>query len=131
MIALALFCAAIATFFVFVTLGLERVTGALHVAQPDDAVQSMFELANQGFLLVTGLTIIPVLLIVVIGEVARIRSFLYYVAGGGAALLAIPLLSQMPQTGRIMVAEPVVWQVFATAGFAGGFVYWLLAGRNA
>jgi hypothetical protein len=24
-----------------------------------------------------------------------------------------------------------VWQVLATAGFAGGFVYWLLAGRTA
>jgi hypothetical protein len=24
-----------------------------------------------------------------------------------------------------------VWQVFATAGFVGGWVYWLLAGRNA
>jgi hypothetical protein len=131
MIALALFCAAIATFFVFVTLGLERITGALHVAQPDDAVQSMLELANQGFLLATGLTIIPVLLIVLVGEIAGIRSFLYYVAGGGAALLAIPLLSQMPQAGHIVVPEPVVWQVFATAGFAGGFVYWLLAGRNA
>jgi len=25
----------------------------------------------------------------------------------------------------------VVWQVLATGGFAGGFIYWLLAGRNA
>lgn len=26
---------------------------------------------------------------------------------------------------------PALWQVFATAGFAGGLIYWLLAGRNA
>ena len=34
---------------------------------------------------------------------------------------------------RLSVLElsPVVWQVLATAGFAGGFVYWLLAGRTA
>jgi hypothetical protein len=24
-----------------------------------------------------------------------------------------------------------LWQVFATAGFAAGFVYWLIAGRTA
>jgi hypothetical protein len=30
-----------------------------------------------------------------------------------------------------VLPDPIVWQVFATAGFAGGFVYWLIAGRNA
>ena len=25
----------------------------------------------------------------------------------------------------------LIWQVFATAGFAGGLVYWLVAGRRA
>ena len=35
------------------------------------------------------------------------------------------------QGGAIASPEALVWQVFATAGFAGGFVYWLLAGRNA
>jgi hypothetical protein len=31
----------------------------------------------------------------------------------------------------VLDLSPVVWQVLATAGFAGGFVYWLVAGRNA
>jgi hypothetical protein len=69
--------------------------------------------------------------VVFVGEIARIRSALYYVAGGGAALAAIPLLARIGQSGSFALADQIVWQVFATAGFAGGFVYWLIAGRNA
>jgi hypothetical protein len=68
---------------------------------------------------------------VVIGEVARIRSIAYYVVGGGIALAAIPLLARYGQGGTIASPDAIVWQVFATAGFAAGFVYWLIAGRNA
>ena len=64
--------------------------------------------------------------------VARIRSLIYYVVGGGLALAAVPLLARYGQGGTAMPdPDQLVWQVFATAGFAGGFVYWLLAGRNA
>jgi hypothetical protein len=91
----------------------------------------MMDLMNQGLILTTGLTIIPALLVVFVGEVARIRSALYYVAGGGAALAAIPLLARVGQSGGVVLPEQIVWQVFATAGFAGGFIYWLIAGRNA
>jgi hypothetical protein len=37
----------------------------------------------------------------------------------------------MTESGNVVIPETTVWQVFATAGFAGGFVYWLIAGRNA
>jgi len=132
-IPLALLIAAAATVFVLITLGLERITGILHqqAVADDDMVQAMFDLMNQGLVLTTGLTIIPALLVVFIGEVARIRSVLYYVAGGGLALAAVPLLARMGQVSSSVPADQIVWQVFATAGFAGGFVYWLLAGRNA
>ena len=73
----------------------------------------------------------PALLLVIIGEVARIRGALYYVIGGGAALAVVPLLARLGQPARVLELSPVVWQVLATAGFAGGFVYWLLAGRRA
>jgi len=53
------------------------------------------------------------------------------VAGGGAALAAVPLLARVQQSGAFAMPEHTVWQVFATAGFAGGLVYWLIAGRNA
>ena len=58
-------------------------------------------------------------------------SALYYVIGGGAALAVVPLLTRLGQPTTVLELSPVVWQVLATAGFAGGFVYWLLAGRNA
>ena len=124
--------AAVASCFVIVTLGL-RFTGALHVTarNGNDAIETALKLMNQGIVLTTGMTIIPALLVVLIGELASIRSATYYVAGGGAALVAIPLLAQVSQTGSFVLPEQMVWLVFATAGFAGGFIYWLLAGRTA
>ncbi len=118
--------------FIIVTLGLERVTAFLHAApiQADDPEQ-LFAIMDQSLMLIASLTLIPALLVVVIGEIARIRSWIYYVASGGLALAAIPLLARYGQSGTITSPEALVWQVFATAGFAGGFVYWLIAGRNA
>jgi hypothetical protein len=133
-IALSLVFATAASLFVLVTLGLERITGALHqqAVGNNDVVQAMLDLMNQGVLLTTGVTIIPALAVVFIGEVARIRSAIYYVVGGGLALAAVPLLARYGHGGSVIPdPDQIVWQVFATAGFAGGFVYWLLAGRNA
>jgi hypothetical protein len=118
---------------VLVTLGLERVTHAFHGQAMDeaDSVFAIFDFVGQGVILASSLTIIPALIIVLIGEVARIRSSLYYIVGGGAALAAVPLLTQFGQSAAFVLPSPAVWQVFATAGFAGGFIYWLLAGRRA
>jgi hypothetical protein len=118
---------------VLVTVGLERVTHAFHGQTMDeaDSVFAIFDFVGQGVILASGLTIIPALIIVLIGEVARIRSSLYYIVGGGAALAAVPLLTQFGQSAAFVLPSPAVWQVFATAGFAGGFIYWLLAGRRA
>jgi hypothetical protein len=132
-IAFGLLFAAAASCLVIVTLGLERITGALHVSTRggSDAFETVLELMNQGIVLTTGMTIIPALLVVLIGELTSIRSATYYIAGGGAALVAIPLLARIGETGSFVLPEQTVWLVFATAGFAGGFVYWLLAGRTA
>lgn len=131
-IPLGLLLAAAASTFVLVTLGLERVTTALHQQEPgEEMVNAMFDLVNQGLILTTGLSIVPALLVVFVGEIARIRSGLYYIVGGGAAMAAVPLLARFGETGAFAVPDQVVWQVFATAGFAGGFIYWLVAGRNA
>jgi hypothetical protein len=74
---------------------------------------------------------LPALLLVIVGEVARIRGAMYYVIGGGVALALVPLLARLGEPSTVLGLAPAVWQVLATAGFAGGFVYWLLAGRNA
>ena len=128
----ALLLAAAAVLFVLVTLGLERITAFLHVNPiGNEDAETIFAMLNHGVVLLASLTIIPTLLIVIIGEIARIRSLAYYVVGGGIALAAIPLLARYGQGGAIATPDALVWQVFATAGFAGGFVYWLIAGRNA
>lgn len=128
----ALIMAAAAALFVLVTLGLERITAFLHVNPiGDEDVETIFAVMNQGLVLAASITLVPALLMVIVGEVARIRSMAYYVVGGGIALAAIPLLARFGQSGAIASGEALVWQVFATAGFAAGFVYWLIAGRNA
>jgi hypothetical protein len=114
---------------VLLSLGQERVTQALHVRQGDgDAIGVLFYLVRDAYLLISGLSILPALLLVIVGEIAHIRSPLYYVVGGGLALAAMPLIARI---GQGEMPADVVWQVFATAGFAGGFVYWLIAGRRA
>ena len=131
-IPIALLIAASVSGFVLFTLGLERITLALQGNRSgDDVIVAMFDLTQQGLLLATGLTLIPALVVVIVGEIARIRSAIYYVAGGGLALAAMPMLARMTESGNVVIPETTVWQVFATAGFAGGFVYWLIAGRNA
>jgi hypothetical protein len=117
---------------VLVTLGQEQIVRALHQSRSEeDAIAALFTLASEAFLLTSGLTVLPALLLVIVGEVARIRSALYYVIGAGVALAAMPLVLRMGQSEPGGFTSAVALQVFATAGFAGGFVYWLIAGRRA
>ena len=140
-----------ATVFVFafvVALGVLFLLGALWVGDelralaPDDPVLA----AGSGWMgaaifavtVVPALTIVPALVAIIIGEALHIRSWMYYVLAGGAALLAVPLLARAPgdlvvAPAELMVALPSgqYMTIFAAAGFVGGFVYWLLAGRNA
>lgn len=132
LIPVAALIAGLVGMLVLVTLGLERITQATQGRwEEGDPLNKIIDLVLQGHLLVSGLTLIPALAVVIIGEVARIRTMLYYVLGGGLALVAVPLLARYGETGGIAALPSAVWQVFATAGFAGGFIYWLLAGRNA
>jgi len=128
----AFFLATVCAGFVLFTLGLERITGELHRLGPNsDGVEVSLSMLDQGLALIAGVSIIPALLVIFVGEIARIRSMVYYVAAGGLALATVPLLARAQQAGAFAMPEHTVWQVFATAGFAGGFVYWLVAGRTA
>lgn len=118
--------------FVIVTLGLERLTQYTNgFDDPDLTVQGSFELVQSMVVLIHAFTLLPAIMIVLIGEVARIRSVYYYVVGGGLAAVSAPLLARIGSTGAMEVPAVAVWQVFATGGFVAGFVYWLLAGRRA
>ncbi len=76
------------------------------------------------------LTLLPALVVIIGGEVARIRSLLYYVVGAGVAAAAMPLIAMQPTPGPAAYSAPY-FSILATAGFAGGLVYWLIAGRRA
>jgi hypothetical protein len=124
--------AAAVTAFVIVSLGQEKIVQALAGRGPDEVtLNAGVDLARLALTLFSVQTLLPALLLVIVGEVARIRGALYYVIGGGAALAVVPLVSRVAQPLTVLDLSPVVWQVLATAGFAGGFAYWLLAGRNA
>lgn len=129
---IAFLLAALTGAFVILTLGLERITAYMHgFEDPDMTIEGGFQLLAGGALLVQTLTIVPALGVVVIGEVAQIRSVYYYVIGGGLAAVSAPLIVQIGTAGALDVPAVAVWQVFATGGFISGFVYWLLAGRSA
>jgi hypothetical protein len=121
--------AAAAAGFVLFTLGLEKITHALHGTEV--GAETVVYAFDMGTLILSGLTIIPALAVVIVGEVARIRSWLYYMIGGGLALAALPLLGRINDASVAAMPDAAVWQVLATAGFVGGLTYWLIAGRNA
>jgi hypothetical protein len=128
----AFLLAAVATLFVVISLGQERVVQALSARQSDEVpVDAMMDLVGLALRFASVHTLVPALLVVVVGEVARIRSVLYYVIGGGVALAIVPLVTRLGHPMTALELSPTVWQVLAVAGFAGGLVYWLLAGRNA
>lgn len=128
----AFLLAAAMTIFVILSLGQERIVQAVTGRGPDEVtLNAGFDLVRLASSFISVQALLPALLLVIVGEVARIRGSLYYVVGGGAALALVPLMSRLSQPLTVLDLSPVVWQVLATAGFAGGFVYWLLAGRNA
>lgn len=130
-VAIAFLLATFAALFVLTTLGLETLTRAVSNIDDADLMFDAYDFYWTGALVFSGATLIPALIVVIVGEVGRIRSWLYYMIGGGVALVVIPLLARIDPTAIHQLALPSIWQVFATAGFAGGIVYWLLAGRKA
>lgn len=75
-------------------------------------------------------TVLLPLLLVIAGELARIRHVAFYVAGMGAAFALVPVMAKLGAEDGIG-SLTAIWPIFATAGFAGGLVYWLVAGRRA
>jgi hypothetical protein len=127
------FCLAAATAAVVaVTLGLEKITVAMSGKEGGaETVQAYWELVMQGGAFIAGLTMLPALAVVIVGEVARIRSWLFYMIGGGLSLGLLPLVAKAGAPYLMTMPPTALWQVLATAGFAGGLVYWLVAGRTA
>jgi hypothetical protein len=131
LVPIAFLLAATAAGFVILSLGQERIVHAMAGKDFDaDTLRSALELLRLAVAVISLEALLPSLLLIIVGEVARIRSATYYVLGGGAALALVPLLARAGGEPA-WTPFPSLWQLLATAGFAGGFVYWLLAGRNA
>jgi hypothetical protein len=126
--------AVIVALAVLLALGSMWVGEELRAAAPNDPLLRHGGAAAFGVVLFTGfvapaLTALPAFIAVVVGEVLRLRSWIYYVLAGGVSLAAIPLLAGVDGGSVIPAAEYMT--IFATAGFAGGFIYWLTAGARA
>lgn len=135
LVPIGLLLAAAVAMFVIGSLGLERFTQEMHrggdVLDAGGMLWGLFRQWGTIGRLASAVTLVPVLLLIVIGEVARLRTAMYYVLGGGLALGIIPLLAKVEAGGTFQMPATAIWQVFATGGFAAGFVYWMIAGRSA
>ena len=133
LIPFALLIAAIFAGFVLVTLGMEEITTrTAETADGDFAAFGQINAILELFWRIAGgLSVVPALLAVIVGEIGRIRSLLFYLVCGGLAIASAPLLSTFVATGSVALPDTSILQICATAGFLGGFIYWLLAGRTA
>lgn len=77
------------------------------------------------------LSLLPGLVAAIVGEVAKIRSALYYIIAGGLALIVMPLAYIVQNAPETATPSVQYLSIYATAGFAAGLVYWLIAGRKA
>ena len=129
------FAVAVALFVLF-ALGAIWVGDELRAAAPNDPMLRHGAASVFGMVLFIGtvtpaLTVLPAAIAAIAGEALRIRSWMYYVLAGGAAMAAIPVLAS-PRTDSLPpIPIGQYMTIFAAAGFVGGFVYWLLAGRGA
>jgi hypothetical protein len=77
---------------------------------------------------------VPALLLILLAEIARLRSILYYgVAGaivGLASYFGSDIELRLENTTDVAPAGNPL-QLAAAAGIIGGLAYWLIAGRNA
>ena len=97
LIPIATLLAAMAALAVFVTLGLERFTHATFGRELDpENLSKIVDWVMTGLQWASVMAVLPTLAVLFIGEVARFRSWLYYVIGGGVALASIPLLTATP-----------------------------------
>ena len=98
---IAFLLSALIALFVIVSLGQERITLALRGRGPSEAtIDAAFELFGLALQLLSVYTLVPAILLIVIGEVARIRTALYYVIGGGLTLAVVPLLAGLQSAGK-------------------------------
>jgi hypothetical protein len=86
-----------------------------------------------GFIFISGFALLPAMVVVAITEAFYIRGVLSYAVGGGLVGLAcyLGLVPFDPETLRFDGIVQRHLEIMTGAGIVAGFVYWLIAGRNA
>lgn len=134
-VAIAAVLAAIAGGGVLFLLGAEHLTRM--VAAEGDSTRDitawldLLDRAGPVLALLAKVSVLPALIVLIIGEVGRIRSLTYYLAGGAIAAAGVPLVMRLTDPAAAAAPSALLLNVMATAGIAAGLVYWLLAGRRA
>jgi len=97
----------------------------------DDSTRSV--IVAFGFIFVSGFALLPAMIMALITEAFAVRSLVFY-AVGGALVGAACYLSVVPFDPETFAFHGIVHrelEVMTGAGIVAGFVYWLVAGRNA
>jgi hypothetical protein len=79
----------------------------------------------------SGVLLLPGLLVIVVAEVLRIRSLLYYMVAGAASFVAMPFVPVVASQLPVALTNYVFLTVMAAVGVAASIVYWAIAGRYA
>ncbi len=105
------------------------------LAHGDDAL--LWNLVNLGAAISTALLaicVVPLLITALLGEAARVRSYVWYAGAAGAVAAIMPyVLRASLHTrggGDKATAEPTFVMLFFLTGVLAGSVYWLIAGRG-
>jgi hypothetical protein len=122
--------AGIAAALVLVGIAQEKITVAARDVGGEQVWGYLEPLLKLAVSLFSVQTVLLPLLLITAGEIGRIRHMAYYVAGMGITFALIPVMAKLTAEDGIG-SLTAIWPMFATAGFAGGLVYWLVAGRRA
>jgi hypothetical protein len=86
-----------------------------------------------GFIFISGFALLPAMIVVAITEAFYIRGALTYAVGGGLVGLAC-YLGLVPFDTEALRFDGIVrrhLEIMTGAGIVAGFIYWMIAGRNA
>ena len=105
---------------------------------PEEAAGTLFLLLR---VITVAICVAPLLTAVVVGELARLRSWLWYACCSGFVAAAVPWILRLGAGGRRIAqrsgenaaaqAEGRFLLLFFLTGVIAGTVYWLIAGRTA
>jgi len=129
-------------FGLIVAIMIAGITLVIGIIAPDwtgidsDPVERVFFFIASFFAtsFVGAVAILPALIVVVLAEIARMRSFIYYGVGGAliglASYFGSDISVRLENTTDVAPVNSAL-QLAAAAGIIGGLAYWLIAGRNA